>query len=250
MLLIRGLYNAEAGKGRHPTAPRPATSCPGAPLEGGGGIHSGVSMGPAAGAQKVGRRDEGAEPGAGLRAVDVVAAQGLFDALQLATSPGTSPTTPTPLELYPALGVRQSVPRRGGQGRRRQCSTAFLDESEGAGQSRSAIRIAASWTSTCPRCAKKSSSASTGPASKAASRGVAAHTRQAEHPPAARRRAAGRRSAHAAHVRHSRPGFPDRHDARLHPQAEQRPLVDALPEPRRGLDDPPPCFRTAKATTG
>src|ERR1700730_8560498 len=53
MLFIRGLYNAEAGKGGIHSA-QTGNLLSGAPLEGGGGIHSGVSMDQLL-AQKVGR---------------------------------------------------------------------------------------------------------------------------------------------------------------------------------------------------
>ena len=64
---------------------------------------------------------------------------------------------------------------------------------------------------------------------------------QPEHAPPRRRHPAGHRPAHAAHVRHPRAGVPDRHDPRLHPEAEQRSFVAAFPEsaserPNQGID--------------
>src|SRR5208283_5469914 len=54
LLLIRGLYNAEAGKGGIHSA-QTGNLLSGAPLEGGGGIHSGISMDQLL-AQKLGRQ--------------------------------------------------------------------------------------------------------------------------------------------------------------------------------------------------
>ena len=54
MLLVRGLYNAEAGKGGIHSA-QTGNLLTGAPLEGGGGIRSGVSMDQLV-AQKLGQR--------------------------------------------------------------------------------------------------------------------------------------------------------------------------------------------------
>ena len=80
---------------------------------------------------------------------------------------------------------------------------------------------------------------------------LAADARQAEHAAPGRRHPAGHRRAHAADVRHPGARLPDRHDARLHAQAEQRPLLAALPEPRRcDLHDPPSAVALRQRPTG
>jgi hypothetical protein len=100
MLFIRGLYNAEAGKGGIHSA-MTGNLLSGAPLEGGGGIRSGISMDQLV-AQRIGSRTK--VPSL------VVACEASISALHKGYSmiysshiSWNSPTTPTPLELYPAL---------------------------------------------------------------------------------------------------------------------------------------------------
>ena len=100
MLFIRGLYNEEALKGNIHSS-QTGNLLSGAPLASGGEIRSGTSIDQLL-AQTLRPLDQGAEPRAGLREVEPVGPQELLDALQLAHLV-ESPTTPTPLELYPAL---------------------------------------------------------------------------------------------------------------------------------------------------
>ena len=100
MLFIRGLYNQHSGKGGIHSA-MTGDLLTGAVLEGGGGIRSGVSMDQLA-AQKVG----GATKVPSL----VLGCEGSISALHKGYSmiysshiSWSSPTTPTPLEIYPAL---------------------------------------------------------------------------------------------------------------------------------------------------
>jgi hypothetical protein len=100
VLFIKGLYNPEAGKGGIHSA-QTGNLLSGAPLEGGGGIRSGVSMDQLV-AQKVGRETK--VPSL------VLACEASMSALHKGYSmiysshlSWSSPTTPTPLELYPAL---------------------------------------------------------------------------------------------------------------------------------------------------
>jgi hypothetical protein len=100
MVLVRGLYNAEAGKGGIHSA-QTGNLLSGAPLEGGGGIHSGVSMDQLV-AQKLGQSTKvpslvlGCEP-------SMSSLHKGYSMLYSSHVSWTSPTTPTPLELYPAL---------------------------------------------------------------------------------------------------------------------------------------------------
>jgi hypothetical protein len=100
MLFIRGLYNQHSGKGGIHSA-MTGDLLTGAVLEGGGGIRSGVSMDQLA-AQKIG----GATKVPSL----VLGCEGSISALHKGYSmiysshiSWSSPTTPTPLEIYPAL---------------------------------------------------------------------------------------------------------------------------------------------------
>ena len=124
MLLVNGLYNAEAGKGGiHPA--QTGNLLTGAPLEGGGGIHSGVSMDQLL-AQKIGQQTKvpslvlGCEP-------SMSSLHKGYSMIYSSHISWNSPTTPTPLELYPALAFDRLVPRRGGPRRRQRsgpaCST-------------------------------------------------------------------------------------------------------------------------------
>ncbi len=100
MLVVNGLYNAEAGKGGiHPA--QTGNLLTGAALEGGGGIHSGVSMDQLL-AQKIGQQTKvpslvlGCEP-------SMSSLHKGYSMLYSSHISWNSPTTPTPLELYPAL---------------------------------------------------------------------------------------------------------------------------------------------------
>src|SRR5438552_3493332 len=100
MLFIRGLYNAEAGKGGIHSA-QTGNLLTGAALEGGGGIRSGVSMDQLL-AQKIGTQTKvpslvlGCEP-------SISALHKGYSMIYSSHISWSSPTTATPLELYPAL---------------------------------------------------------------------------------------------------------------------------------------------------
>jgi hypothetical protein len=100
MLFIRGLYNAEAGKGGIHSA-QTGNLLTGSPLEGGGGIRSGVSIDQLL-AQKIGQETKvpslvlGCEP-------SISALHKGYSMIYSSHISWSSPTTPTPLELYPAL---------------------------------------------------------------------------------------------------------------------------------------------------
>jgi hypothetical protein len=100
MLFIRGLYNAEAGKGGIHSA-QTGNLLTGASLEGSGGIRSGVSMDQLL-AQRVGKDSKvpslvlGCEP-------SISALHKGYSMIYSSHISWSSPTAPTPLELYPAL---------------------------------------------------------------------------------------------------------------------------------------------------
>jgi len=100
LLFIRGLYNAEAGKGGIHSA-QTGNLLTGSPLEGGGGIRSGVSLDQLL-ARKVGQETKvpslvlGCEP-------SISALHKGYSMIYSSHISWSSPTTPTPLELYPAL---------------------------------------------------------------------------------------------------------------------------------------------------
>jgi hypothetical protein len=100
LVLVRGLYNAEAGKGGIHSA-QTGNLLSGAPLEGGGGIHSGISMDQLV-AQKLGQTTKVPSLVLGCEASMSSLHKG-YSMLYSSHISWTSPTTPTPLELYPAL---------------------------------------------------------------------------------------------------------------------------------------------------
>jgi hypothetical protein len=100
MLFVRGLYNAEAGKGGIHSA-QTGNLLTGAPLEGGGGIRSGVSVDQLL-AQKVGQQTKVPSLVLGCEA-SIAALHKGYSMIYSSHISWSSPTTPTPLELYPAL---------------------------------------------------------------------------------------------------------------------------------------------------
>jgi hypothetical protein len=113
LLFIRGLYNAEAGKGGIHSA-QTGNLLTGAPLEGGGGIRSGVSVDQLL-AAKVGQQTKvpslvlGCEP-------SISALHKGYSMIYSSHISWTTPTTPTPLELYPALAFDRLFRDEAGRG--------------------------------------------------------------------------------------------------------------------------------------
>jgi hypothetical protein len=100
LLFLRGLYNAEAGKGGIHSA-MTGNLLTGAALEGGGGIRSGVSMDQLL-AQKVRSQTKVPSLVLGCEA-SISALHKGYSMIYSSHISWSSPTTPTPLELYPAL---------------------------------------------------------------------------------------------------------------------------------------------------
>ncbi len=113
LLFIRGLYNQEAGKGGIHSA-QTGNLLTGSPLEGGGGIRSGVSVDQFL-AQKIGRETK--VPSLVLACEESISAlhKG-YSMIYSSHISWSSPTTPTPLELYPALAFDQLFRDEAGKG--------------------------------------------------------------------------------------------------------------------------------------
>lgn len=113
LLLIRGLYNSEAGKGGIHSA-MTGNLLSGAPLEGGGGVRSGTSMDQLV-AQHIGDRTKvpslvlGCEP-------SISALHKGYSMIYSSHISWDSPTTATPLELYPALAFDRLFRDEAGKG--------------------------------------------------------------------------------------------------------------------------------------
>jgi len=100
LIFFRGLHNQYSGKGGIHSA-QTGDLLTGAILEGGGGIRSGVSMDQLA-AQKVGRETKVPSLVLGCEA-SISALHKGYSMIYSSHISWSSPTTPTPLELYPAL---------------------------------------------------------------------------------------------------------------------------------------------------
>jgi hypothetical protein len=100
MLFIRGLYNAEAGKGGIHSA-MTGNLLTGAALDGGGGIRSGTSVDQLL-AQKIGPQTKVPSLVLGCEA-SISALHKGYSMIYSSHISWSSPTTPTPLELFPAL---------------------------------------------------------------------------------------------------------------------------------------------------
>src|SRR5581483_7782700 len=113
LLFLRGLYNSEAGKGGIHSA-QTGNLLTGSTLEGGGGIRSGVSIDQLL-AQKVGRETKvpslvlGCEP-------SISALHKGYSMIYSSHISWSSPTTPTPLELYPSLAFDRMFRDEAGRG--------------------------------------------------------------------------------------------------------------------------------------
>jgi Protein of unknown function (DUF1552) len=99
-LFIRGLFNVEAGKGGIHSA-QTGNLLTGAALEGGGGIRSGTSVDQLL-AQKVGTQTKVPSLVLGCEASTSSLHKG-YSMIYSSHISWSSPTTPTPLEIYPAL---------------------------------------------------------------------------------------------------------------------------------------------------
>jgi hypothetical protein len=135
LLFIRGLYNAEAGKGGIHSA-QTGNLLSGAPLEGNGGIRSGISMDQLL-AQKLGSQTK--VPSLVLACeTSMSSLHKGYSMLYSSHISWSSPTTPTPLEQYPALAFDRLFRDEIGKG-----DTSVLDlvreEAKGLSQKVSAL---------------------------------------------------------------------------------------------------------------
>jgi hypothetical protein len=113
MLFIRGLFNEEAGKGGIHSA-QTGNLLTGAPLEGGGGIRSGVSIDQLL-AQRIGQETK--VPSLVLACEPSISAlhKG-YSMIYSSHISWNSPTAPAPLELYPALAFDRLFRDEAGRG--------------------------------------------------------------------------------------------------------------------------------------
>ena len=176
--------------------------------------------------RRYGRLDQGAEPGARLREVEPGGPQELLDALQLAHLVELADDAHAAGALSRAR-LRPPLQGRSAARATRACSTpcwptpATCADSISTTDQRKLDEYLDSVRDVEQRIEQRRQEGRTA--------GLAADARQAEHPPPGRRHPAEHRRPHAADVRHPGARLPDRHHAHHHAQAEQRPLVAALP---------------------
>ena len=217
MVFIRGLYNAEAQKGNIHSS-QTGNLLSGAPLASGGDIRSGTSFD-----QLLARAT-----GKSTKVPSLVLAceksnpsvHKNYSMLYSSHISWTSPTTPTPLELYPALAfdrLFRDEAKRGDKSvldavlsdARDFRSTVSLSDQRKLDEYLDSVREV------------EDQDRASRPAGRAT--GLAAHARAAQHSAPGRRNSSRHRRAHAPDVRHPRARLPDRYDADLHAQVEQRP---------------------------
>lgn len=113
MIFLRGLYNQQSGKGGIHSA-QTGDLLTGAVLEGGGGIRSGISMDQFV-AQKTGRETKIPSLVLGCEA-SISALHKGYSMIYSSHISWSSPTTPTPLELYPSLAFDRMFRDEAGRG--------------------------------------------------------------------------------------------------------------------------------------
>ena len=196
MLFIRGLYNAEALKGNIHSS-QTGNLLSGAPLASGGDIRSGTSIDQLL-AQRYGRSTKVPSLVLGCEKSNPSVHKN-YSMLYSSHISWSSPTTPTPLELYPALAFDRLFKdevqsRRQERARRRAVRRQGLSPAHQRHRPAQARRI--------PRLRPRSGTAHRERRPEGRTAGLAADARRAEHPPPRRRHSAGHRRAHAADVRH------------------------------------------------
>ena len=210
LLFLRGLYNEEALIGGIHSC-QTGNLLTGAHLANGGEIRSGISMDQVMAKQLAGQTKVRAWcSAASSRSRRSHKNYSMIYSSHISWS---SPTTPTPLELYPALAFDRLF--RDDVGR---ADASVLDacsrKPTACGTQVSQSRPAAAGR--IPGIGPRSGKADRKRRQEPAAARLAADARQARHAPPGRRHPAGHRRAHAADVRHPGAGLPHRHDARLH----------------------------------
>ena len=222
MLFIRGLYNEQALKGNIHSS-QTGNLLSGAPLASGGEIRSGTSVDQLL-AQSYGRSTKVPSLVLGCEKSNPSVHKN-YSMLYSSHISWSSPTTPTPLELYPALAFDRLFKDEVQRGDKSVLDAVLADAKRSAppdqhhrpAQARRISRLGAR-RRTAHRKRRQAGRAAR----------LAADARQAQHPPPARRHSPEHRRPHAADVRHPGARLPDRHHADHHAQAEQRPLVAPL----------------------
>ena len=235
MLFIRGLYNAEAQKGNIHSS-QTGNLLSGAPLASGGEIRSGTSFD-----QLLARAH-----GKSTKVPSLVLAceksnpsvHKNYSMLYSSHISWSSPTTPTPLELYPALAFDRLFRDEAERGDKSVLDAVLSD----ARDFRRSVSLADQrkldeYLDSVREVEERIERAG----HRGELQGLAAHPRSAQHSTPGRRNSSRHRRAHAINVRYPRPRLPDRHHPDLHPQAQQRPQFAAVSQPRRRLHDPPPA---------
>ena len=223
MLFLRGLYNQEALIGGIHSC-QTGNLLTGAHLAPGGEIRSGVSCD-----QMIAERleDQTKVPSLVLGCEPSIAAihknYSMIYSSHISWS--SADRRPTPLEMYPALAFDRLFRDEVGRADR-SVLDAVLEDTRGLRNtvSRSDQRRLDEYLSSVREVEQRIDRA--GRAGRL--QGWRPDPDPPRHAAPRRRHPPGHRPAHAAHVRHPGAGLPHRHHARLHPEAEQRPLLAAF----------------------
>ena len=233
MVFIRGLFNAEALKGNIHSS-QTGNLLSGAPLASGGEIHSGTSIDQLV-AQLHGRSTK--VPSLVLACEKSnPSVHKNYSMLYSSHISWSSPTTPTPLELYPSLAFDRLFKDEVGRGDRSVLDAVLSDaKSFRLNISSSDQRKFDEYLDSVREIEQR--------IEQAGKRGSLEGWRPTLAKPNIRRPADGIPQNIADHMRlmcdHPRAGLPDRRHARLHAQAQQRPQLAAVSAFERRLHDSP-----------
>ena len=214
MLFIRGLYNAEAQKGNIHSS-QTGNLLSGAPLASGGEIRSGTSFDQLL-ARAHGQSTKVPSLVLGCEKSNPSVHKN-YSMLYSSHISWTSPTTPTPLELYPALAFDRLFRDEAKRGDKSVLDAVLSDATDFRRLVSLADQRKLDEYLDSVREVEAADRAR-GPPGRAA--GLAADPRTAEHAATRRWHSSGHRRAHAADVRHPGARLPDRHHAYLHTQAQ------------------------------
>ena len=235
MLFIRGLYNAEALKGNIHSS-QTGNLLSGAPLASGGEIRSGMSF------DQLFARTHGKS----TKVPSLVLAceksnpsvHKNYSMLYSSHISWTSPTAPSPLELYPALAFDRLFRDEAERGDKSVLDAVLADARDFRRVVSSADQRKLDEYLDSVREVEQRIRACR-PARRAA--GLAANSRSAQYSATRRWDSSRHWRAHAPDVRHPRARLPDRHHAHLLAQAQQRSQLAAISQSRCRLHDPSPA---------
>ncbi len=232
MVFIRGLYNAEALKGNIHSS-QTGNLLSGAPLSAGGTIRSGTSVDQLV-AQKIGKQTKLPSLVLGCEKSNPSVHKN-YSMLYSSHISWSSPTTPTPLEVYPALAFDQLFKDNAQLGDKSVLDAVLADAQDFR---RDISRLDQQKLDEYLNSVREVEQRIERAGKRGELQGWRPTLDRAQYSSAPRRLSARHRRTHAADVRHPGAGVSDGYDARLHAETEQRSWHVAIPASGRRLHDP------------